>query len=92
MKTIKEFKRDICNCDVLNVIQINKSYLDEDVLNLLHGWESFIDTDNRVNDRIYSVDMLKEDLMNSEINADLHGKIETVYFALFNFDYFMIIE
>ena len=92
MKTLAEFKRDIDNCDVLNVIQINKSYLDNDVLNRLHGYESYIDTDPLINDSIYSVDMIKEDILNSEINSDLHGKFETLYFALFNFDYFMIIE
>jgi len=92
MKPLEEFKRDISNCDVLNVIQISKNFFDDDVLNRLHGYETYIDTDPLINDRIYSINMIKEDIMNSEINSDLHGKFETLYFALFNFDYFMIIE
>ena len=92
MKPLAEFKRDISNCDVLNVIQINKNYLDDDVINRLRDYESYINTDRLINDRIYSVDMIKEDIMTSEINSNLHGKFETLYFALFNFDYFMIIE
>lgn len=37
MKALVDFKRDINNCDVLNVIQISKQYLDDDILNILDG-------------------------------------------------------
>lgn len=93
MKPLAEFKKDISNCDVINIIQINRNYLDEDILNLIKGHEAYIDSDLVVNDNIYSVNNLKESILpNLDMQTEIAGKIETLYFALFNFDYFMIIE
>lgn len=93
MKSIIEFKEKINNCDVLNIIQIPVDLIDSDVLDRLNGTEVFKDTEHKLNENIYSVDNLKEGILDDTLddtNETTKSKIEILYFALFNYDYFMI--
>jgi len=65
------------NIESLTMAQIHKSEISQEILDLIKGKESYVDTDTELNEKIYSIDALVE------ILDSIDARVEILEFAEF---------
>lgn len=79
--------------DVLKVIQISETFIPSDVLERISGYEVFTDTDEEIDDKIYSTVSLHNiitDKGDDRTNENTRLRVEALYKKIANFPYFMV--
>ena len=79
--------------NIIKVVQFHKDLIPDDVLERLSGKEEFIDTDETLNEKIYSISNIKETILDDvedDTNETTKCRIEGLYKLIEEYEYLMI--
>jgi len=85
-------KKTAYSIEFIKVAQISGGQVYSDVLERIAGYEEFVDANEAIGDKVFSVDKLNQILTDEEddTNETTKLRIEELYEQIKDFDYFMI--